>query len=147
MRRSKIFKLTTGLLAIAALAACETAPHTTAKQSPSNAYECRKEIYDNPEKGSMLVASGGGVSIGASLAIALVSAAATTAQAKNSMNKQLTACYDSVGAPMSERLPLDAATKRHDTIIAEGGSPADARRAALQSARGGSNGGAGFTQF
>ena len=101
----------------------------------------------NPSRGSAVIATGGGLSAGASIAIALVSGAASSAVANDANVRRLNACYDAVGAHMRDRLPLDAATKRHDDILMAGGSASEARRSIVQSARGGPNGGVGFSNF
>ena len=144
---SRRTKLVMGLGALALVAGCDAAPHQTAKSAPSSAYECLKDIYDNPNSRQAVIATGGGLSAGASIAIALISGAASSAVASEGEVRRLKACYDSVGASPSERLPLDAATKRHDSIIEAGGSPSEARRSIISSAPCGPNGGAGFSTF
>lgn len=139
-------RILSGLCCLAVLAACDTA-HETAKSAPVSALECRQEIYENPTQGQAVIATGGGLSVGASIAIALVSGAASNSLASDTDIRRLNTCYDKVNASPSERLPLDATTKRHDEVLMAGGSAADARRVLIQSSRGGPNGGAGFSRF
>lgn len=140
-------RATMSVVGLAVLAGCDAAPHTSEKRAPATAYECRQAIYQNPTQGQAVIATGGGLSVGASLAIAIVSGAASNSMANDTNNRRLAACYNKVGAAPSERLPLDATTKRHDDVIASGGTPTEARQVLLQSVRGGPNGGVGFSRY
>lgn len=126
------------------LAGCGTSQDVQ-KSAPQSAMECRQEIYENPRSRSMTTVTGGGLSIGASVAIALTTAALSSSVASSSEAKQLTACYDSVGAPANERLPLTAATKQRDEIVSAGGTVPAAP--AVNAERAGPGGGAGFGSF
>lgn len=138
-------KLFCGLCCAALLAGCATTE--VEKKAPSNALECRKEIYDNPTERSAVIATGGGLSLGASLAIAVTSGALSHGVASRNEDSRLTACYDAVGAGPSERLPLGPLTEEHDKILLAGGTEADARRAMTEPARRGPGGGAGFSSY
>ncbi|MEL7149940.1 MAG: hypothetical protein AAGK71_04365 [Pseudomonadota bacterium] len=115
------------------------------KSAPKTALECRQDIYDNPNQRSMATVTGGGLSVGASIAIALTTAALSSSVASNAEAKRLSTCYDAVGAPANERLPLTAATKQRDDIVMAGGTVPEAP--AVNPDRAGPGGGAGFGSF
>ncbi len=131
------------LCCFAVLAGC-SAPEEAQKSAPSSALECRVDVYENPDERNAVIATGGGLSFGASLAIALASGAMSHSLANGSEQRRLNDCYDAVGAQPSDRLQLTSTTKRHDDILMAGGSKADAQRAITAPARQGPGGGAGF---
>lgn len=135
------------LVSLALVAGCNATPHTTGKSAPTSALECRQEVRDTPRTGASVIATGGGLSGGESLAIALITGAISGAVARDANSERLNDCYDAVGAAPADRLPLSTATTRHDEILAAGGSKAEARRIIVKSVRGGPNGGAGFSYF
>lgn len=139
-------QLVGAICCVSILAGCG-APQQVEKNIPTSALECRKEIYDNPNQRSVVSATGGGLSIGASLAIAVVSGALSHSLASSSEARQLNECYDSVGAEPSERLSLSRLTHERDKVLLAGGSVEDANRAVTHPARRGSGGGAGFGSF
>ncbi|MEM6387818.1 MAG: hypothetical protein AAF718_16445 [Pseudomonadota bacterium] len=144
MRSSGKTRTLAALCSVLIVAGC-AAPQEVQKSAPKDALECRQEIYDNPRDRSMATVTGGGLSLGASIAIALTTAAVSSSVASNAEAKQLTTCYDIVDAPANERLPLTAATKRRDEIVMAGGTAPKAP--AVNANRAGPGGGAGFSSF
>lgn len=141
--RHKKAKFISGLCGLAVLAGCAST-EVAEKKAPATALECRVDIYENPTERSAVLATGGGLSFGASLAIALASGAMSHSIASNSEKTRLNDCYDDVQAAPASRLPLTATTRQYDAIIMAGGTPAQARRAVTEPARRGPGGGAGF---
>ena len=153
MKISRMNQIICGVCSLALVAGCATQQEVE-KSAPATALECRKDIYDNPNDRSAVLASGGGLSLGASIAIAVASGAMSNAVASGSETRRLRECYDSVGAGPTERLPLTATTKQRDKIVLAGGSveAADAERVKAERTlvypgRVGSGGGAGFGNF